>query len=250
MGNQWGTCDPSEPKNRRRRCSLLLTGWRNESAKKTQILIDTGCDMREQLLDANVGNLDAVFYTHEHADHTHGIDDLRALALSNNKRIDVYLGSRAAARITNCFSYCFQSPKNSGYPPILNSHIIEPKKSVTIEGEGGTITLLPILQQHGKITTLGFRIADFMYSCDVSGFDHESVDQLTGLKTWVIDALRPTPHPSHLSLPESLDWIERLKPTSAILTNLHNDMDYKTISDQTPEKVSLAYDGLKLVVLG
>lgn len=249
VGNQWGDCDPNEPKNRRRRCSLLITGWREDPAKVTQVLIDTGCDMREQLLDANVSNLDGVFYTHEHADHTHGIDDLRALALSNQKRIDVYFGKRAADRIKHSFGYCFNSPKNSGYPPILKPHEITHGKPINVTGEGGTITLLPIEQLHGNITTLGFRIADFMYSCDVSGFEPASVEALDGLKTWVIDALRPTPHPSHLSLPESLEWIERIKPQAAILTNLHNDLDYVLISKQTPKNVSLAYDGMVIDIL-
>ena len=244
VGNQWGVCDPAEPKNRRRRCSLLISGYRDDPKKVTQVLIDTGCDMREQLLDANVSRLDGVFYTHEHADHTHGIDDLRALALSNQKRIDVYFGQRAGERIKHNFSYCFSSPKNSGYPPILNAHQITHGKPVNVAGEGGTITLLPIEQLHGNITTYGFRIADFMYSCDVSGFEPASVDALGGLEMWVIDALRPTPHPSHLSLPESLAWIERIKPKDAILTNLHNDMDFATISKQTPDNVSVAYDGM------
>ncbi len=250
VGNLWGACDPNEPKNRRRRCSLLLTGTREDSEGQTIVVIDTGCDLREQLLDADVRHIEGVFYTHEHADHTHGIDDLRALALSNKKRIDVYFGARAGVQISEKFSYCFSSPKNSEYPPILRSHRIFPGEPVEIEGEGGTITLLPILQQHGSITTLGFRIGDFMYSCDVSGFDAIAQDAMGGLNTWVVDALRPTAHPSHLSLPESLDWIERMAPTRAVLTNLHNDMDYHTISAQTPDNVVLAYDGMELDVTG
>ncbi len=250
VGNLWGACDPNEPKNRRRRCALLLRGTCDEGGGETIVLIDTGCDIREQLLDAEVAHIDGVFYTHEHADHTHGIDDLRALALSNKKRINVYFGERAGAHISRCFSYCFLSPKNSEYPPILKSHTIFPGKSIEIAGEGGTITLLPILQLHGSITTLGFRIGDFMYSCDVSGFEANSQNALQGLDTWVVDALRPTPHPSHLSLPESLNWIKRMAPRQAILTNLHTDMDYQTISVQTPQNVILASDGMEIEVQG
>lgn len=249
VGGDWGVCDPEEPRNRRQRCALLITGTRDSCVGKTQILIDTGCDMRTQLLDAGVKALDAVFYTHEHADHTHGIDDLRSLALLNSQRIDVYFGERAGAHIRRCFTYCFSTPQGSGYPPILNAHEIYPQKPIEITGKGGRITLLPILQEHGAISTFGFRIADFLYSCDVSDFPEESLEALAGLKTWVIDALRPTPHASHLSLPEALHWIERMQPKHAILTNLHVDMDYQRISAQTPDSVEMAYDGMVLKVL-
>jgi phosphoribosyl 1,2-cyclic phosphate phosphodiesterase len=131
----------------------------------------------------------------------------------------------------------------------LNAHTIYPQKSVEISGKGGHIALLPILQEHGSISTFGFRIADFLYSCDVSDFPEESHAGLAGLETWVIDALRPTPHPSHLSLPETLGWIERMHPKRAVLTNLHVDMDFQQISSQTPKYVEMAYDGMVLKVL-
>ncbi|MCF6326675.1 MAG: MBL fold metallo-hydrolase [Devosiaceae bacterium] len=246
VGNIWGDCDPNEPKNRRRRCSLLLTGTTKGRAGKTRIIIDTGCDLREQLLDANVKNIDAVFYTHEHADHTHGIDDLRAIALNNRKRIDIYMGERTRLRLHKAFSYCFEAPKDSGYPPILNSHEILASKSITITGEGGDITLLPVLQEHGNISTFGFRIDDFLYSCDVSGFADKSISHLASLKVWIVDALRRSPHPSHLNLEQSLAWIKRIKPNQAILTNLHVDLDYKTIIDETPDNVTPAYDGMRI----
>ena len=249
VGNEWGDCDPNEPYNRRRRCSLLLTGWRDDGPGKTHVLIDTGCDLREQLLDVDVKDLDAVFYTHEHADHTHGIDDLRVIALNNRKRINVYFGERAGRRIKNSFAYCFESPDNSGYPPILSAHEISSGKPVLVEGEGGSITLLPVLQNHGNITTLGFKIESFLYSCDVSGFPDESLKDLKNLNIWVVDALRKAPHPSHLNLVQSLEWIERMQPKQAILTNLHIDLDYREILSQTPDNVSLAYDGMVIDVL-
>ena len=248
VGGDWGDCDPKDPKSKRTRCALLLTGTGSDKSKKTHVLIDTGCDMRSQLLSANVTHLDGVFYTHEHADHTHGIDDLRALALASHARIDVYFAERTKNHITNCFSYCFSAPKGSEYPPILNANEIFPGQEITIEGEGGTITLLPILQTHGSITTLGYRIKNFLYSCDVSDFPEESHEHLAGLDTWILDALRPTPHPSHLSLPQSLDWIARFEPKRAILTNLHINMNYQNISQDTPENVAPAYDGMQIEI--
>jgi len=215
----------------------------------TRVVIDTGCDLREQLLDASVNNIDAVFYTHEHADHTHGIDDLRAIALNTGKRIDVYFGERTGAVLRRSFSYCFEAPKLSGYPPILNSREIIAGEPVVISGEGGAISILPVLQQHGNITTFGFRVGNFMYSCDVSGFDEDSIPLLQGLDIWVVDALRQKPHPSHFSLEESLEWIERIGPKQAILTNLHVDMDYKTIDDKIPNNITPAFDGMEIDVL-
>ncbi len=249
VGNQWGECDPAQPRNRRRRCSLLLTGTSAHHAGKTRIVIDTGCDLREQLLDAQVNNIDAVFYTHEHADHTHGIDDLRAFALASGRKIDVYMDPRTGQRLQKSFSYCFEAPKNSGYPPILNSRLLHAGEPVTIAGEGGHITLLPVLQQHGNITTLGFKVGNFLYSCDVSGFQEQSLQHLENLDVWIIDALRRSPHPSHLNLSQSLEWIRRMQPRHAILTNLHVDMDYDTLSGELPKNVTPAFDGMKIDVL-
>lgn len=244
VGNNWGDCDPINPKNRRRRCSLLIEGTSEGSSRPTRILIDTGCDLREQLLEFKVDAVDAVFYTHEHADHTHGIDDLRVLALANKKRIDVYMSDAAGQRIKNAFDYCFQSPEGSGYPPILNAHGIEAGEDVTIEGPGGSIHIRAFLQEHGSINSLGFRVKNFAYSVDLSGLPKESHPAVSGLDVWILDALRPVPHPSHLSLPESLQLIERMAPKQAVLTNLHVDMDYATVAATTPEDVYPAFDGL------
>ena len=249
-GNMWGECDPKEPRNRRRRCALLITGTSAGREGKTQIVIDTGCDLREQLLDENVQNVDAVFYTHEHADHTHGIDDLRGFALTARKKIDVYFSARAGRRIRAAFSYCFEAPPAGGYPPILDPHEIEAGAPVTISGPGGSISILPVLHSHGSITTFGFKIGSFLYSCDVSGFPTSSLEQMGDLDVWVLDALRHTPHPSHLSLSEALDWVKRLQPKKAILTNLHLDMDYRQTLEQTPDNVVPAYDGMKIDVTG
>jgi len=219
LGNQWGDCDPNEARNQRLRCSLLLTGRRSDADGVTQVLIDTGCDLRQQLLLANVHHLDAVFYTHEHADHTHGIDDLRVLALTARQRIKVYFSARAGKRLTKAFSYCFVEAEENGYPAILTPNEIEAGAPVTITGAGGGITLKPVLQEHGNITTFGYKIGNFLYSCDVSGFPESSLGDLEKLDIWVVDALRHAEHPSHLNLEQALEWVKRVEPKQAVLTN-------------------------------
>lgn len=248
IGNNWGDCDPNEPRNNRRRCSLLITSTLPNCAESTQILIDTGADMRLQLLDANVGHLDAVFYTHEHADHTHGVDDLRVLALSNRKRIDVYFSELTGERLRAAFGYCFTAPRGNFYPPILNGHEIDAGQNITISGAGGDVTVRPVLQQHGDILSFGFKIGGLLYSCDVSDFPKISLRELDQLDTWILDALRPVPHPSHLSLPEALSWIDRVGAERGVLTNMHIDMDYATVSTCTPENIEPAFDGMQIEV--
>jgi len=244
----WGACDPNNPKNRRRRTSLLVE--RREPAGRTRVLIDTSPDLREQLLDAEVDWLDGVLMTHEHADHTHGIDDLRALFVHKRRRIDMYLNEPTSQALRTRFGYCFETPPGSDYPPILTEHRLVPGRAVTIAGQGGPITALPILQEHGDIVSLGFRFGNFGYSCDLSGMPPESVAALVGLDIWVVDALRYTPHPSKLRLADSLAWIERLKPRRAILTDMHSDLDYGTLRNELPPHVEPAYDGMTVELDG
>jgi phosphoribosyl 1,2-cyclic phosphate phosphodiesterase len=240
----WGACDPGNPRNRRRRCSILVE--RIGPGGRTTVLVDTSPDLREQLLDANVQDLDGVLFTHDHADHTHGIDDLRPLMLHRGRRVDVYLDAGTAAVLRDKFRYCFTTPEGSDYPPLVNEHRIEPGNTVTIEGEGGPISVVPVLQLHGGTTTLGFRFGRVAYSCDISAIPEASVDQYAGLDAWILDALRYRPHPSHFSVEEALQWIERLKPGRAILTNLHTDLDYEALRRALPPHVEPAYDGLTL----
>lgn len=249
IGNVWGDCDPNEPRNRRLRCSLLLEGWSDGSALPTRVVIDTGCDLREQLLAARVDRVEAVLYTHAHADHIHGIDDLRVLALHNRRRVDVYSDAETGLRLREAFGYCFTSPPGSDYPPILNGHEIAAGETLDVEGPGGTISVTVFEQTHGNITSLGFRTANFAYSCDLSGFPEASFAAISGLDLWVIDALRPTPHPSHLSLPETLQWIARFAPRQAVLTNMHIDLDYARTEAATPDNVTSAFDGMQIDVL-
>ncbi|RDE08626.1 MBL fold metallo-hydrolase [Pelagibacterium lacus] len=246
IGNDWGACDPHNPKNRRLRCSLLLTGWRDDQPGVTRVLIDAGPDLREQMLTAEVPEVDGVLYTHEHADHTHGIDDLRVLALNARRRVDVYMSISTEGRLRDAFAYCFTAPEGSPYPPILNANSIAGGELVTIAGAGGAIRIMPFEQQHGSITSLGFRIGKFAYSCDLSGIPAASESVLHDLDLWVLDALRYKSHPSHLNLEEALDLIARYAPRRAVLTNLHVDMDYETLRTEIPEHVVPAFDGMEI----
>ena len=245
-GLGWGDCNPKNPKNRRRRTGLLIER-RNSAGAATRALVDTSPDLREQLLDADVPWLDGVLYTHAHADHIHGIDDLRALVLHKRRRVDVYTDAVTSELLRIRFGYCFATPPGSEYPPILNEHRIAAGRPVTIEGEGGPIAVLPYLQAHGSITTLGFRFGSLAYSCDLNDLPAESVAALSGLEVWILDALRYKPHPSHLSLAQALDWVARLKPKRAILTNLHADLDYDILRRELPANVEPAFDGMRIV---
>ncbi len=240
----WGKCDPNNPKNRRRRCSLLVE--QRSDAGVTRVLVDTSPDLREQLLAADVDWLDAVVFTHEHADHTHGIDDLRSLVIHRRRRIDTYVDAVTSRALHARFGYCFVTPPGSEYPPLLIEHRLEPGQALVVEGQGGALPVLPFLQQHGDMPSIGFRFGPLAYSCDLNGLPDESVAVLEGLDLWILDALREAPHPSHLSLAESLAWIERLKPRRAVLTNLHSDLDYEWLRTHVPANVQPAYDGLRL----
>jgi phosphoribosyl 1,2-cyclic phosphate phosphodiesterase len=241
----WGDCNPANPKNRRRRCSLLVER-RNASGGRTRVLIDTSPDLREQLLAAEVDWLDGVLFTHEHADHTHGIDDLRGLFIRHRRRIDVYLDEPTFRVLYLRFGYCFVTPPGSNYPPILNEHRISAGQPVTIEGQGGPITVRPFLQDHGDIASLGFRFGDVAYSSDLRDLPPDSIAALSGLDLWIVDALRYKPHPSHFSVAEALAWIKRIAPRRAILTNLSADLDYEELRSRLPSGAEPAYDGLSI----
>ena len=237
----WGECDPANPKNRRRRCSLLVERT-NPQGHRTRVLIDCSPDLRAQLLDAQVDWVDGVLLTHEHADHTHGIDDLRPLFIRRRHRVAVYMDEPTARTMHIRFGYCFLQPPGSEYPPIAIDHRIVPGKPVSIEGQGGPIEALPVLQEHGDIPSLGFRIGNVAYSADIKGLPPESIETMAGLDVWIVDALRRAPHPSHLNLEEALAWIARIKPKRAILTNLHAELDYEALRAQLPANVEPAYD--------
>jgi phosphoribosyl 1,2-cyclic phosphate phosphodiesterase len=244
IGGHWGACDPANPKNRRRRCSVLVE--RDGTGGTTRVLIDTSPDLRQQLLDTSVGVLDAVLYTHDHADHTNGIDELRAIALNMRARVPVWADQRTGDMLMTRFSYCFQMAPGSDYPPILRLNRLNAGRSVEIDGPGGVISALPFEVEHGNIRALGFRIGNTAYTPDVNGIPDASLGALSGLDLWIVDALRPTPHPSHFTLGQALHWIDRLKPKRAVVTNMHIDLDYETLRAQLPGHVEPAYDGMSL----
>ena len=198
------------------------------------------------MLSSGISDIDAVLYTHEHADHTHGIDDLRAFYLLKRKRVEVWADDATGRMLTTRFAYCFYSAPGSDYPPILNLNSLQPGSPVTIDGAGGAITALPFQVQHGTIDALGFRIGGMAYTPDIDGVPDASLEHLENLDLWIVDALRRTPHPSHWNLSQTLEWIARLKPRRAVITNLHVDLDFATLEAELPVGVTPAYDGLEL----
>jgi phosphoribosyl 1,2-cyclic phosphate phosphodiesterase len=241
----WGACDPANPKNRRRRCSLLVR--RKSASGETTLLVDTSPDLREQLIDAHVARLDGVLITHDHADQLHGIDDLRAVAYGMRRRIDFYSDADSLDRIRRRFGYCFESPAGSEYPPILTAHAItQPFRAFDIAGPGGAIPVHTFEQSHGRISSLGFRFGPIAYSSDVNGLPEEAFALLEGVDIWIVDALRYTHHPTHANVATALEWIARVRPRRAVLTNLHIDLDYETLKRELPAGVEPAYDGLSL----
>lgn len=246
IGTMWGKCDPSNPKNRRRRCALLVE--KREPRGTTTVLVDTPPDIREQLLSVRAQSIDAVLFTHDHADHTHGIDDLRMVAYAMKRRVACYADAATRESLIHRFAYCFETPAGSTYPPILTVDAVTPATPLRIEGAGGVIEALPIRQFHGDIETLAFRFGGVAYSPDVSALPLDSEPLLADLDLWIVDALRYTPHPSHFSVKEALSHIARLDARRAILTHMTGDLDYDALKRELPENVEPAYDGMVIEV--
>lgn len=243
VGQGWGKCNPANPRNRRRRCSILVRrGGVEEEA--TQVLVDTGPDLREQLIDANVKRLDAVLYTHPHADHTHGIDDLRGLVIRNGRHIPAYMDEPTSRRLADKFDYVFETPQGSFYPPLMVEHRLRPGRPVTIDGPGGAIEAIPFRLDHGDMDALGFRFDKIAYTPDLHAIPPESAQFLEGLDLWIIDALRYQRHGTHLSVDQALEFVAQFGARRAILTDLHVDLDYEELQARLPENVTPAYDGM------
>lgn len=212
----------------------------------TTVLIDTSPDLRNQLLTAGVGALDAVIYTHDHADHVHGIDDLRMIVFNMRKRLPIWADAATRETLAKRFGYTFEEVPGRGYPPILEMN--DMTGPVTVDGAGGKITLTPFLVEHGPIMANGIRVAGLVYLPDVSAMNDNAEAVCANLDIMVIDALRRAPHPTHFHLEEALGWVEKLAPKRAVLTNLHNDLDYATLEAETPSHITPAYDGMQLTL--
>jgi len=246
-GPHWGACDPANPRNRRSRCSILVTA--RAPGGETRVLVDTSPDLREQLIAASIGRLDGVLITHDHADQTHGLDDLRVVTMGMKRKLDLWTDRAALASLKAKFGYCFATPPGSDYPPILTAHELpEPFAPFTIEGAGGAVPVLAFGQGHGRIRSLGYRFGPLAYSPDVDALDEAAFAALDGLDCWIVDCLRLTPHVSHAHLDRTLDWIRRVKPRRAILTDMHVDQDYEALRRTLPPGVEPAYDGMTITV--
>jgi len=252
IGNDWGACDPKEPRNRRLRSSLMVERIGGDGGV-TRIIVDTGPDFREQVLRAGVGEANAVLYTHAHADHIHGIDELRQFFHNSGHRVPVYVDAETAVRLKEAFGYCFETPMGSGYPPVVVEHRVEVGVAFTVDGKGGPITVMPYAQTHGDIQSIGYRFGGFAYSSDVSAIPEDTWPHLKGLGVFVVDALRYRPHVSHFSVDQAIEAGRRTGAGLIVLTHMHHDLDYRTLVADLPAGVVPAFDGMVIedgVVVG
>jgi phosphoribosyl 1,2-cyclic phosphate phosphodiesterase len=235
IGGSWGACNPANPKNRRRRVSVLV------EEGDSRILIDTSPDLREQLLDAEVNGLEAVLFTHAHADHLHGIDDLRMVNQLIGKSLPIYADAQTLGEIRKRFGYVLPDlePQARGYyKPVLAPHEIA--GPFTAAG----LAIVPFAQDHGYSVTLGFRIGSFAYSTDVVKLGEDAFAALVGIELWIVDCFRRRPHPTHSHLAQTLAWIDRVKPRRAVLTHMHESLDYDELRRELPPNVEPGHDGL------
>jgi phosphoribosyl 1,2-cyclic phosphate phosphodiesterase len=244
----WGVCDPAEPRNQRTRCSLLVRRRAEEGPEQeTTVLIDTSPDLRLQTAGAGVKRLDAVLFTHDHADQVHGIDDTRAFALRNRRRTPCYMDAATQTTLMRRFGYIFRGEQ--GYPAICDDHLLPPHgEPWSIEGPSGPVPLVTFDQDHGEIRSVGYRFGSVAYSSDVVGLPAAAYEALAGISVWIVDALRYAPHPTHAHLARTLEWIEKVRPERAILTNMHIDMDFNVLARELPSGVEPAYDGMRFEI--
>lgn len=260
VGGDWGVCDPNNPKNRRSRCSILVEKWANSDVKlgetdppeelRTVILVDTSPDLREQLLAANVGRVDALLFTHDHADQSHGIDDMRAIAYRMRKRVPTYMDAHTKAFVFNRFEYCFEMPDGRVHPAILELQpLIKSGDKFEIEGRGGSIAITTLGLSHGPTPSLGFIFDnEAVYTPDVWDIAPDVLNLIKRPKLWIVDALRYAAHPTHAHVDKTLSWLAHTQTRKAVLTNLHIDLDYEVLCQELLPNQSVAYDEMKLII--
>jgi phosphoribosyl 1,2-cyclic phosphate phosphodiesterase len=240
----WGACDPENPKNLRTRCSALIRRKDAAAAAETTVLVDTAPDLRLQTARAGVKRIDAILFTHDHADQVHGIDDVRAFFLRQRARIPAYMDAATEASLMRRFGYIFEG--EGGYPAICDRYALPPHgEGWAVEGPSGAIPVTTFDQDHGGVRSVGYRFGDVAYSSDVVNLDEAAFEALEALDVWIVDALRWRPHPTHAHVERALEWIAQVRPKRAILTNLHIDLDYEDLRRQLPESVEPAYDGFR-----
>ncbi len=240
----WGVCDPTDPRNRRSRCSLLVRRLGEGAEQETTVLVDTSPDLRVQTAEAGVKRLDAVLLTHDHADQTHGIDDIRAFFIRQRARIPTYADPATTASMMRRFGYVFEGL--GGYPGIADLQPLPPHGAAwTLDGPSGAIPVVTFDQDHGEVRSVGYRFGDVAYSSDVVDLDEAAFAALEDLDVWIVDALRWRPHPTHAHVERTLDWIARVRPRRAILTNLHIDLDFEELKARLPPGVEPGHDGLR-----
>ena len=240
----WGRCDPAEPRNRRSRCSMLVQRTAETPGEgETTLLVDTSPDLRWQTSAAGVRRLDAVLYTHDHADQSHGIDDLRVFYLTSRRPTPCYMDAATTATLTRRFDYIFEA--RSGYPAICEARPLPPHDAAwAVDGPSGAIPILNFDQDHGGIRSVGYRFGPVGYCSDVVALPPAAMAMLAGVEVFIVDALRDTPHPTHAHVAMALDWLAELKPARGVLTNMHGDLDYNELRARLPRGVEPAYDGM------
>ena len=238
IDGHFGKCDPNNKKNLRTRCSGLLSG------KNFNLLIDSSPDLRQQFLQNKIKSLDCVFYTHQHADQTHGINDLRFFYLKNKKPLPVFANKETSKYLLNSFKYCFKKTSNF-YPPIMKLNYLKRKHSFLKK----QIIINSFEVNHGAVNSMCYVINNKLaYVSDVSFIEEKNYSNITNLKYFIVDCLREEPHPSHYNLEKILQLIKQIRPKYTILTNLHSTLDYEKLKKKLPDKVYPAYDGMKLII--
>ena len=255
VGGDWGVCDPNEPKNRRSRCSILVEKWVGNTngeeappeSERTVVLVDTSPDLRQQLLTADVGRVDALLFTHDHADQSHGIDDMRAIAYRMRKRIPTYMDEHTKTFVFNRFDYCFEMPDGRVHPAILELQpLIKSGDKFEIDGPGGQVSVTALGLSHGPTPSLGFIFDNkAVYTPDVWDIAPEVLSLINRPDVWIVDALRYSAHPTHAHVDKSLSWLAATQTQQAVLTNLHIDLDYTTLSAELLPSQSAAFDTMK-----